>query len=106
MKKWTVILPLGALACWLMLGVPGVLHAQQATGPQQGPGQQGNFEGDHTDTGAAAKETAEDNKTKEAAEPESSGREAEVAETAAETKASVDADRVEDQHSDLSGPNP
>jgi hypothetical protein len=105
MKKWNVILPLGALACWLMLGVPGALHAQQATGPQQGPGQQGNFEGDHADTGAAAKDTAEDNKTKETA-AESSGREAEVAETTAETKASVDADRVEDQHADLNGPNP
>ena len=53
MKKLNAILPLGAMGCWLMLGVPGSLHAQAPT-PTQDAGQQGEFNGDNTDTGAGA----------------------------------------------------
>lgn len=59
MNKRNVLLSLGALACWLVLGTPGTIHAQSTTPPSVStPEQQGKFDGDYADFGSAALEVA------------------------------------------------
>ncbi|HEY4050676.1 MAG TPA: hypothetical protein VGM27_27735 [Acidobacteriaceae bacterium] len=81
-----------ALANWASTALP----AQQTTASTDtGPGQQGAFDGDHQDTGAAAIDGQET--------PNSGTETAEVAESATENvpDATTDTDRVQDAVSDL-----
>jgi hypothetical protein len=81
-----------ALANWASPSLP----AQQSTAPTDaGPGQQGAFDGDHQDTGAAASDGKE--------VPDSGKETPEVAESTTENVpgASTDTDRVQDAVSDM-----
>jgi hypothetical protein len=81
-----------ALANWASPSLP----AQQSTAPTDaGPGQQGAFDGDHQDTGAAASDGKE--------VPDSGKETPEVAESTTENVpgASTDTDRVQDTVSDM-----
>jgi hypothetical protein len=102
MKKMNAILPLGAMACWLMLTVPGSLHAQTPT-PTQDAGQQGEFDGDYTDTGAAAVDSAGGTDVNESAEANVSTTTTETAEAAGEKVSSTDTTRMHNQQADASG---
>ena len=103
-KKLALAIAFGlALASW---ATPRVFA--QAGPPQtnQGPGQQGEFNGDHQDTGAAAidgKESPEVTETpegKEAPEGKSTVETREPASVKEPVNSSPDTDRVQDLHSD------
>jgi len=104
------VLTLFLLAAW----VPSRLHAQAATDP----GQQGEFHGEHTDTGAAAvdqaneKEVPESETSETAAAASASASVLAASSHAAEAagseagESSTDPDRIDDQVGDQTAPDP
>ena len=100
-----VVVALSLLIAW----APSSLHAQTTTDP----GQQGEFQGENTDTGAAAVDTVNE---KEAPETSAAAAAARTSVSAASSPAaeaaesepaesSTDLDRVEDQVGDQTGPD-
>jgi hypothetical protein len=85
-----------------MLSIPGSLHAQTPT-PTQDAGQQGEFDGNNTDTGAAAVDSADGTDVNETAEADSSTTTTEIADGTRKKVSSTDTDRVQDQQADASG---
>ena len=104
LKLPLVVVALSLLIAW----APSSLHAQTTTDP----GQQGEFQGENTDTGAAAVDTVNE---KEAPETSAAAAAARTSVSAASSPAeaadsepaesSTDLDRVEDQVGDQTGPD-
>jgi hypothetical protein len=103
------VLTLFLLAAW----APSRLHAQATD-----PGQQGEFQGEHTDTGAAAVDQANEKEapesgTSETAEAASASASVSAASSHAAdvagsepSESSTDPDRIEDQVGDQTAPDP
>jgi hypothetical protein len=104
------VLTLFLLAAW----APSRLHAQAVTDP----GQQGEFQGENTDTGAAAVDQANEKEASESETGETAAAAAASASVSAasshaadvegseSSESSSDPDRIEDQVGDQTGPDP
>lgn len=89
-----------ALASW---ATPRMIAQAAAPPTHQDPGQQGEYNGDHQDTGAAALDTAgvvEAPEGKEMPEGKATPETREPASVAEPVNSSPDTDRIQDSHSD------